>query len=129
MALFDILRTKEPTRSCSHCGAEMAPLTSAGHKTWECPKCHNRMDEIASGDRSSPVFSAIYSETGPREPITDRQRQFLLDLGEIEIPRFKYEASRRIDQIVTHFDSWLGACFRKPYILDRPALRRLQIAL
>jgi len=128
MAFLRLFKKQPPKRSCTHCGATMAGASSDDGGIWECPQCHNTVHERGSGAGSALSIS-VSSETGPRDLITDKQKQFLSDLGETSIPRFKDEASARIDSLIGSFDSWLAACFRKRDVLERPDQRRLQIAM
>ena len=123
-----MLKKESPKRVCSHCGSGMLAAPAGNGRSWECLTCHNTLNESGSGDRSGFSVS-ISTESGPRDLITDKQKQFLVDLGETMLPRFKDEASERIDSLIGRFDSWLAACFRKRDVLERPDQRRLQIGV
>jgi predicted RNA-binding Zn-ribbon protein involved in translation (DUF1610 family) len=128
MPFLGLFKKQPPKRSCTHCGAILTSASTDQGNAWECPQCHNTIHEHHTGTGSA-LSITISSESGPRDLITEQQKQFLIDLGETSVPRFKDEASSRIDVLIGSFDSWLAACFRKRDILERPDQRLLQIAM
>jgi len=128
VSLFNPLADKSDERPCSHCGAVMTPRLAKEGRRWECPCCHNELHEVVGGDDPESGW-LVSTETGSRELITEKQRQFLVDLGEIDLPRFKSEASQRLDKILGPFKAWMGECFINAQALQRPEERRLQIDL
>lgn len=129
--------------SCA-CGQRVAVDSSAGGQQFPCPSCGQPL-EVPQQARSASLFSILKGkaeqflspvplvnsemETAYEDRITEKQRQYLMDLGETDIPSTKYEASQRLVVILTPIESWLRACFRERHILDRPLERTLQIAL
>lgn len=77
---------------------------------------------------TQPHLTLSFQVEEAESPISDKQRQFLLDLGEKVIPSCKDKASERLDQILAPYESAMKVCFKWWGNMERPSQRTLQIA-